>query len=292
MNHRAAPFAGFAIVAAQFSINIGAALGKSLFPMVGPEGVALLRTGIAALILLAWVRPWRGALTRRHAPWLLAYGLTLGSMNLLIYWAIERIPIGIAVAIEITGPLAIVLFTSRTPRDGLWLALALAGLALLIPWPGDIAGLDLLGIACALGAAACWALYILFGKRASVAGGKVAVAVGMATACLVTLPFGVAHAGAALLDSRVLGLGAAVALLSSAIPYLLEMKALERLSSRLFGVITSSAPAIAAICGFLVLGETLSGQQWLAVCAMIGASLGCSLTSGPTLRRARDGVMT
>jgi len=285
------PLAGLAIVAAQFSINIGAALGKGLFPQVGPEGVALLRTSIAAAILLAWVRPWRIPVARAQGFWLLCYGLTLGSMNLLIYWAIQRIPIGIAVAIEIGGPLAVVLLTSRSRRDFLWFALALAGLLLLVPWPGGTGSLDPLGIAFALGAAACWALYIVFGKRASDVGSKAAVAIGMTVACLITVPFGAARAGAALLDGHVLMVGLAVALLSSAAPYLLEMMALERLTSRLFGVITSSAPAIAAICGFLVLGERLTGLQWLAVCAMIAASLGCSLTSGPTLRRATDDAM-
>lgn len=289
---RPAALASLAIVAAQVSINLGAALGKGLFPSVGPEGVAALRTGIAALLLLGLARPWTVAITPRQAAWLFLYGLALGGMNLLIYWSMERIPIGIAVAIEICGPLAVVLLTSRSGRDFLWLALAVAGLLLLVPWPGAEAGLDPLGVAFALGAAACWALYILFGKRASEVGGGAAVALGMTAACLVTVPFGVSAAGTGLLLGPVLGLGLAVALLSSALPYLLEMAALGRLSSRVFGVVTSAAPAIAALAGFAVLGERLSPAQWLAVALMIAASAGCSLAAGPAVRRARDGAVT
>ncbi|HEY9236726.1 MULTISPECIES: EamA family transporter [Phenylobacterium] len=292
MLNRTAATASLAILAAQISINIGAALGKGLFARIGPEGVAALRTSIAALLLLSFAKPWTFRVTRVQAPWLLAYGLTLGSMNLLIYWAFERIPIGIAVAIEICGPLAVVLATSRSARDFLWLALAVAGLALLVPWPGAGAALDPIGICFAVAAAACWALYILFGKRASQVESRTAVALGMTAACLITLPFGVTAAGRELLTGHVLMLGAVVAVLSSALPYLMEMKALERLSSRVFGVVTSSAPAIAAVVGFLILGERLTAAQWLAVVLMVTASAGCSLTSKPAVERAREDVVT
>lgn len=278
-------FAGLAIVVAQLSTNLGAALGKSLFPLVGPEGVAALRTGISALILLAISRPWRIALTKRQATFLALYGLALGGMNLLIYLAIERLPIGVAIAIEISGPLSVVLLTSRSIRDFFWFALAVASLLMLMPWPGSQARLDPFGIAFAFGAAGCWALYILFGKRASELGSKTAVALGMPVACTVTLPFGIVMAGEKLLVSPVLWLGLVVALLSSAIPYMLEMKALERLSSRMFGVIISSAPAIGALAGYLILGEQLTLVQWLAVATMISASAGCALTAAPAVTR-------
>jgi inner membrane transporter RhtA len=211
-------FAGLAIVVAQLSTNLGAALGKGLFPLVGPEGVAALRTGISALILLAISRPWRIALTKRQTTFLALYGLALGSMNLLIYLAIERLPIGVAIAIEISGPLSVVLLTSRSIRDFFWFALAVASLLMLMPWPGSQARLDSLGIAFAFCAAGCWALYILFGKRASELGSKTAVALGMVTACAVTLPFGIVMAGEKLLVSSVLWLGLVVALLSSGNP--------------------------------------------------------------------------
>src|SRR5439155_9798083 len=186
------------------------------------------------------------------------YGLALGGMNLLIYWAFARIPIGVAVAIEIGGPLAVVLLTSRSARDFVWLALAVACVLLLMPWPGRDVPLDLAGIGFAMGAAVCWALYILFGKRASEVESSTAVALGMTAASLVTIPVGVAAAGSRLLNPAIWGLGLVVAVLSSAIPYMLEMSALEKLSSRLFGVISSSAPAVAALAGFLMLGERLT----------------------------------
>jgi inner membrane transporter RhtA len=266
------------MLAAQLSFNIGAALAKDLFAAVGPAGVAALRTTIAALLLVAVARPWRLRPDRRQARFLVLYGLALGAMNLTFYYSIERLPIGVAVAIEISGPLAVVLFTSRTPRDFAWFALAAGSLALLLPWPGDAARLDPAGLLFALAAAAFWALYIVFGKRAAEVKGAPAVAIGMAVSCLITLPFGVAEAGSGLLAPPVLLVGLAVALASSMVPYVLEMVALERLTSRIFGVLTASAPAIAALAGFVVLGERLTLVQALAVAGMIAASAGCSLT--------------
>jgi inner membrane transporter RhtA len=283
--------AAVAIVAAQISINIGAAFAKSLFPLVGPEGIAALRTGIAALILLIVVRPWRRSLSRSQILWIVLYGLALGGMNLLIYWAFARIPIGVAVAVEIAGPLAVVLLTSRSARDFLWLALAVASVLLLVPWPGQSAPLDLAGVGFAMGAGICWALYIVFGKRASKVEGSTAVALGMVAACIVTIPIGMATEGSRLLDTSAWGLGLVVALLSSAIPYMLEMEALQRVSSRLFGVLTSSGPALAALAGFALLGERLTLVQWLAVALMIGASAGCSMTSRPGKSRVVDEAM-
>ena len=273
-----AVLAGLAIVVGQALINVGAALGKSVFPAVGPEGVAALRTSIAAMILLAVGRPWRFTISWRQWAYLGAYGIAIGWMNLLIYWAFELIPIGVAVAIEISGPLAVVLITSRSARDFIWLALAVVSVLLITPWPGNEAHVDPLGIAFALGAAAWWALYIVVGKYASEVHGPAAVSLGMTVACFVTVPFGVAAAGTKLLATDILIIGIVVALLSSAIPYSLEMKALERLTSRTFGMITSGAPAIAAVVGFLFLGEELDLLQWLAVGTMVIASAGCSWT--------------
>lgn len=296
---RTALLASLSIVVAQASINLGAAFAKSLFPIAGPEGVAALRTTISALILLAIARPWRVPISGRQLKWLLLYGLVLGGMNLMIYWAIHRIPIGIAVAIEICGPLSLVLATSRSVKDFLWLALALGGMALLIPWEGstralDPLGLDPLGIVFALGAATCWALYILCGRRASEVGGSVAVSVGMVVACCVTVPFALASAPASL-PLHALALGAVVAVLSSALPYVLEMRAMRRLSSRIVGLLSSMAPALGAIVGYLVLDERLSGLQWLAVAMLISASAGCSLATrppvSPPVSRPRDDAM-
>ncbi|WP_237438414.1 EamA family transporter [Alteraurantiacibacter buctensis] len=251
--------------------------------------MAALRTGFAALGLWLLVRPWRGEpVPRARLGWLAAYGLTMGLMNLTVYWAIARIPLGLAVAIEIAGPLLLVLSLSRRKTDFLWLALAVAGLSLLVPWPGAAERLDPLGLAFAVAAGTCWAGYIVLGKRVSGLGGARSVAIGVVFACLVTLPFGIGHAGSALLDPQVLAWGAGVALLSSMVPYVLEMKALAHLSAKTFGLITSSAPAVAALAGFVVLGERLTGTQWLAVALMIGASAGCALTARSPVPPAPD----
>ncbi|WP_296946581.1 DMT family transporter [uncultured Massilia sp.] len=271
--------AALAILGALVSQNVGAAFAKHLFPQVGSDGVTALRVGLSALLLMLAMRPWRMPPARADIPDIAIYGVTLGCMNLLIYHAFARIPIGIAVAIEVTGPLAVVVLSSRRPRDLAWVACAALGLWLLLPLEGA-ARLDPRGVAFALGAALCWALYIVFGKRASVLQGGHAVAWGMLAAALFTVPFGAAHAGGALLAPDVLGLGLAVALLSSALPYTLEMMALKRLPRRVFGILVSSAPAVAALAGFLVLGERLGALQWLAIALVVAASAGSAGTAG------------
>lgn len=280
--------AALAIVGSICFVNLGAAIAKGMFATIGFEGVVALRTAIAALLLLPLARPWRVPLSRAQWGWVLLYGLTMGAMNLLIYWAFLFIPIGVAVAIEITGPLALVLAGSRTLGDWLWALLALAGLGLLVPWTDHAAALDARGVALALGAAACWAAYILFGKQVSRIGGRQVVALGLAIACLVTVPLGIGHAGIALLSPPVLAMGAVVAVLSSCLPYMLEMFALGRLSPRLFGLIISAAPATAALAGYAVLGERLTWAQGIAVALMIAASAGAALTGRPAVSRPRE----
>jgi inner membrane transporter RhtA len=280
--------AALAIVGSICCVNLGAAIAKGMFATIGFEGIVALRTAIAALLLLPLAKPWRVRLTRAQWGWVLLYGLTMGAMNLLIYWSFLFIPIGVAVAIEITGPLALVLAGSRTLGDWLWALVALSGLALLVPWTDHAAALDGRGVALALGAAACWAAYILFGKQVSRIGGRQVVALGLGIACLVTVPLGVNHAGAALLSPWVLAVGALVAVLSSCLPYLLEMFALGRLSPRLFGLIISAAPATAALAGYAVLGERLTLPQGIAITLMIAASAGAALTGRPAVSRPRE----
>ncbi|WP_159704581.1 EamA family transporter [Massilia sp. 9I] len=261
------------------SVNLGAAWAKHLFPLVGSQGVTAVRVGLAALIMLAIVRPWRRLPARRDALNLLVYGLMLGCMNLLIYGAFARIPIGIAVAIEVVGPLGVVVLSSRRARDFGWVLLAALGLWLLAPVHEGVPPLDPAGVAYALGAAFCWAMYIVFGKRVSTLNGGHAVAWGMLAAALFTVPVGVAHAGAGLLEPIVLAGGLAVAVLSSALPYTLEMAALARLPQRVFGILVSAGPAFAAVAGFLVLGERLTGMQWLAIALVIVACGGAAATA-------------
>jgi inner membrane transporter RhtA len=268
-----------AVAGALVSQNIGAALAKHLFPLVGSEGVTALRVGLSACVLLLAWRPWRTALARADALNLAVYGLMLGCMNLLIYRAFALIPIGVAIAIEVTGPIAVVLLASRRPRDFAWVACAAAGLALLLPLHSGAAGIDPAGAAYALGAAFCWAMYIVFGQRAAALQSGQAVAWGMLAAAVFTVPVGVGYAGSALLAPGVLLGGLAVALLSSALPYSLEMVALARLPRRVFGMLVSSAPAVGALAGFLVLGERLAPTQWIAIALVILASAGSAASA-------------
>lgn len=267
--------------------NVGAAFAKSLFPVVGVEGMTALRVGIAACLLAAIWRPWRGGWPGRLAARdLVVYGATLGLMNLLIYQAFERIPLGIALAIEVTGPLTVALLGSRRKADFAWLACAVAGLLLLLPIRADAAALDPVGLAYAAGAATCWAVYILTSKRASAGHGGRAVAWGMMVAASFTVPLGAVYAGSALLSPGILATGIAVAVLSSAAPYTLEMFALRGLSSRVFGVIVSGAPAVASLAGIVILGEHLTLVQWAAIGLIIIASAASAQSEKPAAEAA------
>ena len=268
-----------ALTASLVSQNLGAAVAKSLFPAVGVEGMTALRVGLSALLLLVFWRPWRLPLARRDVGNVVLYGAMLGGMNLCIYHAFGRIPIGIATAIETTGPLVVVLAASRRALDVAWVVLAGAGLALLLPVASD-APLDPLGLLFAFGAAASWALYIVFGKRVSTLASGQAVSLGMLVAALLAVPIGVAHAGTAMLVPTTLLAGLGVALLSSAVPYSLEMAALRRMPRHVFGILVSATPAVGAACGALVLGERLGALQWLAIACIIGASAGGAATAG------------
>ena len=267
-----------AILGSLVSVNAGAAWAKGLFPVVGSAGVVALRVGLSALILLAIVRPWRFPLRRADVPNIVIYGVMLGAMNLFIYRSFERIPLGIAVAIEVTGPLAVVILSSRHARDFVWVVCAAIGLWLLLPVAGASA-LDPAGVAYALAAAFCWAMYIVFGKRVSTLDGGQAVSWGLLAACVFVVPFGVTHAGGDLLAPTVLGGGLAVALLSSALPDTLEMTALKRLPQRVFGILVSAGPAVAALAGFLLLEERITTLQWLAIGLVTLACAGAAATA-------------
>jgi inner membrane transporter RhtA len=268
-----------ALLGGQVSVNLGAAVAKHLFPVIGVEGITAFRVGFSALLLMAIFRPWRSPLTRRDVVNLLVYGTVLGMMNLLIYRAFSHIPIGIAVAIEVTGPLLVALLSSRRPRDIGSCLLAMFGLYLLLPLDGGVGRLDPVGIGYAFGAAACWALYIVFGKRASSLRGGQAVAWGMLIASLFIVPIGVAYADVALLTPGVLATGLVIAVLSSAIPYPLEMLALRGLPQGLFGMFSSAAPAVSAIAALLILGERLSAIQWCAIACIVLASALCAMSA-------------
>jgi inner membrane transporter RhtA len=265
-----------ALFGSQVSVNLGAAVAKNLFPLIGVEAITAFRVGFSALILLAIFRPWRDRLTRRDALNLLIYGTVMGMMNLLIYRAFQRIPIGIAVAIEVTGPLLVALLSSRRPRNIASCILAAFGLYLLLPLNAGAGRLDPIGVAYAFGAAACWALYIVFGKRAATLRGGQAVAWGMVVASLFIVPLGVVHADASMLTPAIVMTGLVIAVLSSAVPYSLEILALRGLPQGLFGMFSSAAPAVSALAGMLILGERLKQMQWLAIGCIVLASAICA----------------
>ncbi|WP_161893399.1 EamA family transporter, partial [Pseudomonas juntendi] len=206
------------------------------------------------------------------------YGMALGGMNFLFYMALQTVPIGIAVALEFTGPLAVALLSSRRPTDFLWIALAIVGLLLLLPAGHGGQALDPVGAAYALGAGVCWALYILFGQRAGAEHGIQSAALGVVVAALFVAPIGIAHAGSALLTPALIPVALAVAVLSTALPYSLEMIALTRIPARTFGTLMSIEPAFGALSGLLFLGEVLTVTQWLAILAIIAASVGTTLS--------------
>ncbi|HAS0910147.1 TPA: threonine/homoserine exporter RhtA [Enterobacter cloacae] len=269
------------ILIAMLSIQSGASLAKSLFPLVGAPGVTALRIALGTLILVVIFKPWRVRVKKEQRLPLLFYGLALGAMNYMFYLSIQTIPLGIAVALEFTGPLAVALFSSRRPVDFIWVVLAVLGLWFLLPLGQSVSEIDLTGAALALGAGACWAVYILTGQRAGEEHGPATVALGSLIAAIIFVPLGMAQATDSIWQWSVMPVGFAVAILSTALPYSLEMIALTRLPTRIFGTLMSMEPALAAISGMVFLGETLTFTQTLALCSIIAASMGSTLTMRP-----------
>jgi len=269
------------ILIAMMSIQSGASLAKSLFPLVGAPGVTALRIALGTLILVVIFKPWRLRFKKEQRLPLLFYGLALGGMNYMFYLSIQTIPLGIAVALEFTGPLAVALFSSRRPVDFIWVVLAVLGLWFLLPLGQSVSQIDLTGAALALGAGACWAVYILTGQRAGEEHGPATVALGSLIAAVIFVPIGMAQATDSIWQWSILPVGLAVAILSTALPYSLEMIALTRLPTRIFGTLMSMEPALAAISGMIFLGETLTLVQTLALCSIIAASMGSTLTMRP-----------
>jgi len=268
-----------AVVLAIVSVQGGAALAKGLFPALGATGTVGVRIGISAAILLAAFRPPLRRLNRAQWRAAVPYGLVLGLMNLVFYNALARIPMGLAVTVEFVGPLGVAVFGSRKAVDVVWVALAGAGIALITPWTAG-SGVDPLGVALAFAAGGCWATYIVLGGRLSrVLPGGAAVATGMLVAAVAVVPFAAAAGGFAHLTPGRFAAGVGVALLSSAIPYTLEMIALKALPARTFGILMSLEPAVGALVGLVFLREVLSPTQWLAVALVIAASAGSTITS-------------
>ncbi|OEJ26361.1 transporter [Streptomyces agglomeratus] len=274
------------VVAGGLSVQFGSAVAVTIMPSTGAAGVVAVRLAVAAVLLLVVCRPKVRGYARADWWTVAAFGLAMAGMNGLFYQSLDRVPLGVAVTLEVLGPLALSVFASRRAMSVVWAALALGGVVLLSG--GGFDRLDPVGAAYALGAGGCWAAYILFsartGRRFPQADG---LALAMAVAALLSLPFGIAGAGDRLLEPRTLALGVAVALMSSVLPYTLELLALRRLPAATFAVLMSLEPAIAAVAGFLVLHQALSTTDALAIALVIGASMGAVRSQARQGRRER-----
>ncbi|RAJ71415.1 inner membrane transporter RhtA [Streptomyces sp. Amel2xB2] len=264
------------------SLQFGSAVAATLFPRAGALGVVALRLVFSALLMLAVCRPRVRGHSRTDWAAVTGLGVALGTMNSLFYQAVERVPLGAAVTLELLGPLVLSVVGSRRALSLVWAGLALAGVYLL--GSGGFDTLNLAGGAYALGAGAMWVAYILFNSRTGARFPKAdGLALALALAALLSAPLGVASAGRALLDPVTLGLGAAVAVLSSGVPYTLELFALRRLPAATFALLMSLMPVAAATAGFLVLGQRLGARELAAIALVVVASMGAVRT--PPARR-------
>ncbi|MFD4226308.1 DMT family transporter [Streptomyces sp. NPDC058545] len=274
------------VVAGGLSVQFGSAVAALLMPRAGALGVVTLRLVVAAVVLLVVCRPKLRGHSRADWGTVVAFGVAMGAMNMLFYQALDRIPLGAAVTLEVLGPLALSVIASRRLINFVWAGLALGGVFLL--GGGGFDRLDPLGAAFALGAGAMWATYIVFsartGRRFPQADG---LALAMVVAAVLSLPLGILESGAKLAVPSTLAMGAAVALMSSVLPYTLELMALRRLPAHTFAVLMSLEPAIAAAAGFLILDQALTATDALAIALVIGASMGAVRSQVGAVRRAK-----
>jgi inner membrane transporter RhtA len=268
-----------AATAAMVCFQVGAAVARSLFPAVGPQGAAALRLTFGAVMLAVLTRPWRD--WPKPAPLLplAGLGVSMGGTILLFYLALDRLPQGVAIALQFLGPLAVAVFGSRRPADLVWAGLAAAGVWCLVGLGAAAAKIDLVGVGLALGAAAGWGGYIVLGRSASAVYGHATAALSVSIAAVLVLPVGLAHAGAALFAPALLPLALLVALLSAAAPFWLELYALARLPSRAFATFTSLEPAIGVVAGFALLNQRLTLPQIGGVALVIAAAAGAAGSS-------------
>ncbi len=261
------------------SFQAGASIAKTLFPVIGPVGMVTVRIVLGTAILALTFKPWRARIAPESRQALIVYGISLGLMNLSFYSALSRIPLGITVALEFTGPLAVAVFSSRRALDFCWVLLAVAGLVLLLPMGQLGSRIDPIGILYALAAGFFWGLYIIYGRRAGADHGAQTVALGSVISTIIVAPIGLVTAGARMFSRSILLPGLAVAIFSTALPYTLEMIALTRIPARTYGILASVDPALAALFGLLYLHERLSGLQWIAIVLIIAASIGTTTST-------------
>ncbi|OCG00947.1 hypothetical protein A9G08_03650 [Gilliamella sp. wkB195] len=268
----------FLIFISMISVQASASFAKYLFPVLGPEAMTAWRLFFSAILLVIIFKPWRKTITKSAIKYIILYGVAMGCMNLAFYNSISRIPIGIAVAIELTGPIMVAMFSGRRLTDFVWLAIAIIGLVMLLPIHHASNDLDPIGILLALCAGSCWAGYIIFGRKAGEIYGASSVAVGSIIASILLFPIGVWHSGSTMFSMDLLPLVFVVSLLASAIPYGLDMIALPRLPAQTFSTLMSLSPVFAAFSGLIVLHEQLTHYQWIAILFIIVSSIGTVLT--------------
>ncbi|EEY88959.1 putative membrane protein [Acinetobacter lwoffii SH145] len=281
-NFKIAPIvqAPLILLIAMISMQSSGSFAKYLFGQFPILTVSAMRLLLGAVILALIFKIWQIHFRQIKWPAIISYGLALAGMNLLFYLSIDRLPLGIAVSFEFIGPLSVALFYARQKFDFIWVGLAILGLVLLFPFDQAAQPLDPIGIAFALGAGACWALYIVAGQRPSGVSGNHTVCLGMFVGMLVLMPIALlAGMPAHTFEPMSLLYFVALAVLASALPFTLEMIALRNLSALSFGTLMSLEPAIAALSGLVFLGETLLWTQWLALATIISASVGCTVTS-------------
>lgn len=259
------------------SVQIGASVAKTLFPVLGPETVALVRLGIAAILLCVVFRPWQ--LFYQQTNWrnLVIYGMFISGMNVLVYKAFAYMSVGLAISIEVLGPLTVAMLMSKRKQDLLWAGCALIGI-IILPLGGVNQNFSYQGMGLALAAAICWGLYIIYGRRVASSGGS-SVAVGMLVAALCALPVGFQHLDLVVSSYKVFFTCVFVSLFSSMIPFLLDIVAMKRLAAHVFGMLLSASPAISAMAAWCILGEALNLYQILAIIMIMVACIGCSYAS-------------
>jgi inner membrane transporter RhtA len=259
------------------SVQIGAGIAVKLFDRIGPGGAVMLRLVLSAVVLGAIARPRLAGRTRRQIAAAVVFGLILGVMNWTFYEALDRIPLGVAVTIEFLGPLAVALAGSRRLLDLVWVVLAGGGVALLT-LPGDTEGITGVGVLLSAIAAVLWGSYIIASQRVGAAFPALqGLAVSLAVGSVIVLPVGIAQGGTELVHPAILAAGFGVAMLSSLVPYSLELVALRRLRTSTFGLLMSLEPAVGALAGVLILGQRMTGLMSVAVLMVVAASVGCTI---------------
>ncbi len=268
----------FCLVLSMISIQLGLSLSKNVFDVLGVQGIATARILGAALIMSWLLRIWRVRLDWASGRYLFCYGASLAGMIILFYYAMARIPQGIAVAIEFLGPLTVTVLYSRQIKDLMWVGIAMTGLLLVTPLTSPVDDLDAVGLLWAFGAAICWGVYIVSGKSAGKHYGMQTPALGMVIAALISIPFGAEEFFSANLTPGVVGIALLIAIISGVIPFTLEMVALRQLPVKTFATLLSFEPVVGMMSGWMILHETLAMEQILAVLLIVIACAGAACT--------------